>query len=192
MNTKIRHTIIIIIIVIICCILLVFGLRAILYAPPPDYTIETEYGDSFSVFFDGFSQKSRLYYEHNGSESIVVKHKISKDEIVGLCNDPDLTAYKVDGRVLYDFGNGFSLFDGKLETNTQLIQVIKQNLLSDFRFFKKNTPFFLDNEKYKGEISDMLSKLIADEYDELIKYGLNIDDKTQISLMQEYARSLLS
>ena len=78
------------------------------------------------------------------------------------------------------------------ETNTQLIQVIKQNLLSDFRFFKKNTPFFLDNEKYKGEISDMLSKLIADEYDELIKYGLNIDDKTQISLMQEYARSLLS
>ena len=190
MNAK-KKAMLIILIIIGLCYASFWGLRAILYAPPPDYTIETEYGDRFSVFFYGFSQESTLYEEHNVSERIVVKYRITEDDIKGLCNDPDLTAYKVDGRVLYDCGNGFSVFDGKLETNAQLTQVIKQNLLSDFRFFKKNTPFFLDNEKYKGEINDMLSKLIANEYDELIKYGLNTDDKIQISLMQEYAKSLL-
>ena len=135
--------------------------------------IETECGDKFSMSYDSYNLKSLV--EHNDSRfNIVLKGKITEDDIKLLSSSDEFKVYRFMYMAVYDTGNGFTAFHGEEDTEPSVISVIKENLLSDDAFFAYNIGYFLDSSKYASEAQQIIISLCNGEYDKLTKYGLNV------------------
>ncbi len=154
------------------------GIIYFIWILPSDeiYTVETEYGDTFTVRTD-FMHKTSLEHRRSGL-NIRINHEITAEDLTALCHSSELTVYMVDCFAVYDSGDGFKLFKGDLAENAALTQLIKQNLLSGDDFFRRNTEYFLNDRYFHDETVYMLKTLISgnSEYDdELARYGFKPD-----------------
>ena len=107
------------------------------YLLTPNNMVEykTAYGDTFSIWYDGFKVKTVIsdYSNISGKDTefyFVVKGEVEGKDIIGLANDNELKVYMVKDIIFYDEGNGFGFFDSNTK-NERVIKLAKENLPSE-------------------------------------------------------------
>ena len=140
-------------------------------------TVKTKFGDKFKVTYD--ERKAESTVESTNSDMyIYVGDKIDKDDFVILYNTESLRVYSVESFVIFDYGDGFELFNDKnADDRSEVAEIVKDRLLSDHGFFKENIKNLLKSEKYHDEAQKVIQYIEHDDYDKLSAYGLSNDIK---------------
>ena len=171
----------------LCCIAVI----AVWTAPDPEYTIETAYGDRFTVRCDTFLHKNLLYCaEGDGKLYMQLRTEPEPEDIVCVCDTSELRAYTVDGCFIYNAGDGFRLFEGIDGSTEEIARLVRTKLLSDYMIFKNNTKYFLDDPLYREETREMLTKLVSGSSDGLYGYGF-VPDAEDAAPIREKAGDFL-
>ncbi len=159
-----------------------------------EISVQTEFGDIFNLSFDSY--KVTTIVQHNESDFyLVFDRKIDAHDIIGIKNNSEIKAYRIDDVIFYDNGNGFVQFDGDLSSNTIITDLVKSNLLVSYCFFKNNIDYYYSDSLYKTEIKSMLNSICNKEYKELSCYGLTketLENTSDMEHIEQLAKDLLS
>jgi hypothetical protein len=161
-------------------------------------TIETEYGDKFSIIYDDYMHKWSI--NDNSRFHLTFKHDITEADFVGIWNTPELKSYILaDGIIIFrradsegdkgvdeGFDEGFKKFDGNFSENEDMIPVVRSVLFRNSYLLETYLPYFF--EKFPTETQKALQNFTEKEYELLSEYGLTSDvisDTDTINYMSE-------
>ncbi|WP_298530013.1 hypothetical protein [uncultured Ruminococcus sp.] len=156
--------------------------------------VNTEAGDSFKLSYDTYKNKS-LIEDCNSRFNLVIHNKIDSNEIKLLFVNEDIKIYNADYFVFFDSGTGFKLFNGDLNYDLKLTQIVKNNLLSNYRFFMHNITYYVNSNQYHEEMNTLIEYICSEGFDPVLKYGLSdsvINDAEEFKAIKQEALKIKS
>jgi hypothetical protein len=164
------------IVIFILALLLVGCTQLVNWALSPDeYTITTEQGDKFDVWLDTFLMKGSLKAQ-NSDLDIYIGYRVKKEDFKCLKHTKKLTVYNFYGTILFDDGDGFDELNiDNIDEEDEVVQLVKDNLMSSISMISENLPLLLASSKYSTEATKITVLAREEKYSELEKYGLDYE-----------------
>lgn len=181
------------VIVFVTVLFVCFLFSNIFFSSENNYTITTSYGDRFNVVYHTFKGESRVYSPDNKLNWYYGGY-IKEDDFIGVTHTDSLTLYKLKGSIIFDDGNGFEEFSEKnIDEKPEVVQIVKEILLSDYYIFTCNMHLFLKSTTYKQEAEQIIDCIKQEKLDKLSQYGLTedvINDGYTLDLLKHDANYL--